>query len=156
MNGKMGVLMELLQELLLIGCLDNLERFKRIVLEMKVGLDSSLLYAGIFSCTQGFLSWFIIVLVLAIEQHVPQSISFIFKPPMPFWSYGCKQPRTMRSAVFLVALAIPLSRFLAFHPYKNYIKCQSNFSPFLVYRSWVHVHNMVVRNNTNWPCWREF
>ena len=55
-NGKMGVLMELLQELLLIGCLDNLERFKRIVLEMKVGLDSSLLYAGVFSCTQGFLS----------------------------------------------------------------------------------------------------
>ena len=43
MNGKMGVLMELLQELLLIGCLDNLERFKRIVLETKVGLDSSLL-----------------------------------------------------------------------------------------------------------------
>ena len=119
MNGKMGVLMELLQELLLIGCLDNLERFKRIVLEMKVGLDSSLLYAGIFSCTQGFLSWFIIVLVLAIEQHVPQSISFIFKPSMQFWSYGYKQPRTMRSAVFLVALAIPLSRFLAFHPYKK-------------------------------------
>ena len=56
MNGKMGVLMELLQELLLIGCLDNLERFKRIVLEMKVGLNSCLLYAGVFSCTQGFLS----------------------------------------------------------------------------------------------------
>ena len=118
MDGKVGVLMELLQELLLIGCLDNLERFKRIVLETKVGLESSLLYAGIFSCTQGFLSWFIIVLVLAIEQHVPQSISFIFKPPMPFWSYGYKQPRTMRSAVVLVALAIPLSRFFSFHPYK--------------------------------------
>ena len=114
MNGKMGDLMELLQELLLIGWLDNLERLKRIVLETKVGLDSSLLYAGILPCTQFFLSWFIIVLVLTIKQHVPQSISLIFKAPMLFWSYGYKQPRTMRSAVFLVTLAIPLSRFLAF------------------------------------------
>ena len=38
-NGKMGDLMELLQEVLLIGWLDKLERLKRIVLEMKVGLD---------------------------------------------------------------------------------------------------------------------
>ena len=90
---------------------------KRIVLETKVGLDSSLLYAGILSCTQGFLSWFIIVLVLTIKQNVAQSISFIFKPPMLFWSYGYKQPGTMRSALFVVALAIPLHVFLLFHPY---------------------------------------
>ena len=67
MNGKMGDLMELLQELLLIGWLDKLERLKRILLETKVGFDSSLLYVGILSCTQVFLSWFIIVLVLTIN-----------------------------------------------------------------------------------------
>ena len=38
-NGKMGDLMELLQEVLLIGWLDKLERLKRIVLETKVRLD---------------------------------------------------------------------------------------------------------------------
>ena len=64
-----------------------------------------------------FLSWFITVLVLTIKQNVAQSISFRFKPPMPFWSYGYKQPGTMRSALFVVALAIPLHVFLLFHPY---------------------------------------
>ena len=52
MKGKAGDLVELLEELLLTGRLDNQERFKQMVLGTKVGLDLDLLCAAVLTCTR--------------------------------------------------------------------------------------------------------
>ena len=51
MKDKVGDLVELLQEILLTGRLDNQQRFKQMVLETKAGLESGRSCAVVLTCT---------------------------------------------------------------------------------------------------------